>query len=148
MFLRDINAACKAVTSIKAASITATETGEIVDMLGASSVMVIVPVGAVATADASHYFTFTFVTGTDAALGDAAAIASGSYMGAKDEDLNTWDRIINSTAEADTCYSFGVNIDKVGERWGRVLATETGTAEAIFGAIVVLCYNRHQPTSE
>jgi len=123
--------------SIAGASITATTTGDAIDLNGITDVMVLVSVGAVATADASNYQTFTVTE---------CATAAGTYVAAGTSQYSTsdsWDRIINATTEENDIYAFNFFPT---ERYIRVVATETGTTEAIFSANVIK-YGRHQPES-
>jgi len=116
---------------------TATVTGSEIDLLGAIDVLIIVSIGAVAIADATKLFTFT-VTQCATSGGTFAAAATTQYMVA-----DSWDRIINATTEADAVKAFQF---KPTLRYIKVVATETGAAQATFGAVVV--YNkRSQPAS-
>ena len=85
--------------SIVGASITATTTGEVIDLTGITDVMVLVSVGAVATADVSNYQTFTVTE---------CATVAGTYVAADASQYSTsdsWDRLINDVLEADTIYA-------------------------------------------
>ena len=123
--------------SIIGADITATTTGEAIDLTGITDVMVLISVGNVAIADASNLFTFTVTE---------CATAAGTYVAADASQYDTsdsWDRIINATTEEETIYAFNFFPTS---RYMRVVATETGTFNGIIGA-VVLKYGRHEPES-
>jgi len=122
---------------VPAATLTATTTGEAIDLNGITDVMVVVPVGVIATADASNLFTFTVTE---------CATADGTYAAAETTQYSTsdsWDRILNATTEGSDIYAFNFFPTL---RYIRVVATETGTASAFFSASV-LKYGRHQPES-
>jgi hypothetical protein len=125
--------------SIDPADYTATKTGDEVDLTNAieGSVMIVVNIGAVTTADATHYFTFT-VTEASATGGSFSAADSTQYS-----TKDSWDRIVNATSEANAVKVFNFIPS---EPFIKVVATETGTAQALFGA-TVLFKKRHQPAS-
>lgn len=123
--------------SIASASITATTTGSEIDLQGAIDVKVLIPVGIVTTADATHYFTFT-VTQCATSGGSFTAAATTQYHVA-----DSWDRVINATTEGSALYAFQFKPTK---RYMKVVATETSTGQAIFGAYVEFT-KRHEPGS-
>ena len=125
--------------SIDPASYTATKTGDEVDLTSVDSALVVVNIGAVATADASNLFTFTLTQAT-ASGGTFAAADSGQY-----DVVDSWDRLINATAEANDVKAFNFRPAKA-KPYVKVVATETGTASAIFGATVIFTKTR-QPAS-
>lgn len=140
--MKDINMEILAMTSIAPADLTADTNGTVIDVSGADSIEVIVPVGVVTTADGSNYFDILAKFG-DAADGSDAAEVSGSYLDPKSESNVTWDRKINATTEGSLVYQFGLkNLNN--NRYLRIMADETGTAQAIIGATVVLGKLRHQ----
>lgn len=120
---------------------TATVTGEEISLVGVLDplVAVAVDVGAVAIADASNYFTFT-VTQATATGGTFVAADSVQY-----DPVDDWDRIINATTEGSTYYVFNFRL-KPNYDFIKVVATETATAQATFGA-VVWKKKRHNPAS-
>jgi len=123
--------------SIIGADHTATATGEEIDLLGITDVMVLISVGNVAIADASNLFTFTV---TECATSGGTFVAAGTTQYSTSD---SWDRIINATTEEEDIYAFNFFPTK---RYIKVVATETGTAQAIFSANVIK-YGRHQPES-
>lgn len=125
--------------SIVPADYTATETGDVITLLGITDVWCVVQAGVVAIADASNLFTFT-VTQCETVAGTYVA-ADASQYGVAD----SWDRIINLTTEGSRSYAFNF-YPKPGFMFIRLVATETGTAQAIFGG-TFLKYGRHQPES-
>lgn len=135
--LNDIKDNVKVVSMIDPASYTATKSdGSIIDLQGYDSCVVCVQTGAIATADGSNYVTFTISEGDDAALGDAATATAiqGSFA------------VLNSTSADDSMI-----LSKVGyvgtKRYIRVVATETGTTEAIYSAFAILGSARSAPVS-
>lgn len=140
--MKDINMEILAMTSIAPASLTGDTEGTVVDVSGADSIEVIVPVGVVTTADADNRFDILAKFG-DSADGSDAAEVTGSYLDPKSESNVTWDRKINATTEGPLVYQFGLkNLNN--NRYLRIVADETGTASAVLGAVVVLGKLRHQ----
>ena len=125
--------------SINPASYTATVTGGEVSMVGkGQEVMIVIPKGAVATADGSNYFTFTVTQAT----------ASGGSFVAADSNQYDWvegDGVINATTEENGVMTANFRL-KRGYDYLKIVATETGTAEAIFGALF-LKPGRHNPVA-
>lgn len=126
--------------SISPASITATTIGSEVGVVGKGphTVLLVVAIGAVASADASNYQTFTVNQCTE----------SGGTFVAADADQYDWvegDGIINATTEADSVMTLNFRL-KPGYDYLKAIATETGTTEAIFGA-VFLKPGRHNPVA-
>lgn len=126
--------------SIAPAAITATTTGSEVSLVGVKdNVLILVDVGAISAADSSNYVTFT-VTQATASGGSFSAAASGQY-----DTVDSWDRILNATTEGSAVYAMNFKPAK-GYDYIKVVATETGTFNGIFGAHV-LVDGRHQPES-
>ena len=126
--------------SIAPASITATTEGDAVSLVGKGPITIgaIVDVGAVATADATHYFTVSFTE---------CATAAGTYTAIPAARVS-WiegDGIINATTEADTPQTANIYLAR-GMDYVRAYITETGTAEAIIG-VMFLKPGRHNPVS-
>lgn len=131
MSLRDVTEQNTYIQSIAPAAITATTTGSAVDVTGYEGVEIVVEAGVITAADASNYMTFTVTYTTDDT--NYTALDSGDYISPA-----SWDRIINATTEGSATYRFGIkpsvaNISKI-----KVVATETGTFNGIFGASVRL----------
>jgi len=142
--MRDPNANCKVVYSVAPAAITASTNGAAVDLAeSAGGHMVQVNVGVVTTADATNFFTFTVETSANGSDG-WTAIAADAYLSPRDQDGNTWDRLINATTEGPLAYQFGFRNDS-NHRYARVVATETLTASAVFGASIVLSPLKRAP---
>ena len=140
---KDLNFLTLAKSSIAPAAHTATTSSEVVvDCAEAESLTVIVPVGVVATADASNFFTFTVLMGDVADGSDATAVDSSAYLNPKSGAGVLWDRVINATTEGSQVYQFGVK-NLRSNRYAFVRATETETASAIFGAMILLGNRRH-----
>jgi hypothetical protein len=126
--------------SINLANYTATVAGSGKDTWGMLDVLVYIPVGVVAAADATHFFTFSF-SESDTEGGSYTAIASANIR-----TIDSWDYIINATTEAGNLHVVQLNRTK---RWVKVTATESagGAANANFGAYIVQPTDRHQPQS-
>lgn len=140
--MKDLNMEVLSMTSIAPASLTADTDGTVIDLANADSIEVVVPVGVVTTADADNYFTMVAKFG-DSSDGSDAAEVSGAYLDPKSEANAVWDRKINATTEGSVTYQFGLkNLNN--NRYLRIVADETGTAQAILGAVVVLGKLRHQ----
>jgi hypothetical protein len=139
--MRDLGSNIQATTSISPASITATTTGTYVDCNGFDSVMAVIPVGAVAAADADNYVTFS-AWGTNT-VGGAGAVALTTYNPLKASGV-VWDKLINNTNEADATYSFGIKT--AGYRYIAIIGTETLTTTAVYGGIIVAGNPLNAPT--
>lgn len=109
------------------ATVTATTTSAAYDTKDGvlSDFAIIVNIGAVATADATNYFTFKVQESDDNST--YKDIDSSFYV------ASNWDLKINATAEANAVQVFGIKSDK---RYLKVVATETGTASAIFSVTI------------
>ena len=109
--------------------------GTIVDLAGAEACRVLIPVAAVGAGDSSNYFTIKVEVGDNADLSDAADLAATDYIEPVNGAGEAWaNRRINATAMANTLLSFGFLSQ--GKRYARVVAVETSTADATFGAII------------
>lgn len=128
--LFDLQSKLTPALAVTPAARTATfSSGGIVDLKGYESVAFVVFAGAVTTADASNKVTFTIVAGDDDDLVDDGATVSGV-------DLLGSNPVINATADADSIIGiFGYRGTK---RYCRVVATETGTTDALYGVIAIL----------
>ena len=125
--------------SIVPAQYTATETGDEVSVVGkGQEVMIVIPIGAVAAADASNRFTFT-VTQATSSGGSFTAADSGQY------DWIEGDGYINATTEADSVMTCNFYLKPTYD-FLKIVATENGTADAIFGALF-LKPGRHNPVA-
>jgi hypothetical protein len=117
--------------AMKFAARTATANGEIIDFKDCDAADFAIFAGAVTTADATNFFGFKLVHGAAADLSDAAdvpaddMIVNGTPGGALPK--------INATTQLDSLVG---RISYRGtKRYGRLVATETLTADAVFGAI-------------
>ena len=122
--------------SINPADHTATiEGGEVDCTLCPVNCLVRVTVGAAAIADASKLFTFTIEQAT-ATGGTFSAADAAQYDFVPPAGSSTdWDGIINATTEADEVYSFNFRMKRTYD-FLKVVATETGAAQIIFGATI------------
>ena len=126
-------------TAIDPETYTATVSGDIIDLALFESVTFTVITGAVTTADGSHYFTFTLNAGDDSALSDGATVTASTGLLGSNLVIN------NASTQDDVC------VGKMGyvgsKRYIQLVATETGTATALFGAVVIRGNARHMPVS-
>jgi hypothetical protein len=134
--LFDLVSKLKVTQAIIPAARTATfATGDIIDLQGYESVMFVVHAGAVTTADSSNFVTFTIVAG------DADDLTGGATVSG--DDLLGSNPVINATTDADEV------IGKVGyrgtKRYARLVATETGATDALYGAVAILGNARTEP---
>ena len=115
--------------AVDPASYSATKEGEIIEFSG-GPVLLAVLIGAVATATAENLFTMIMTQATSSG-GDYAAADSAQYRAG-----DSWDRLINATGEANAVKIVQF-IPKATYTHGKVVFTMTGTAEAIFGVVVL-----------
>ena len=113
--------------SIAPAAITATTTGEEVDLSGVLDCMILVDVGVISAADANNYMTFTVTQAT--ATGGSFSAADSAQYGA----IDSWDLVLNATTEGSQTYAFNF-FPKADYPIIKVVATETSTFDGIFGA--------------
>lgn len=115
--------------AILPASISATTTPVSVDRRGYESVSAVVNCGAMTTiTDGTNNFVITLVESVDGSTW--TAVAAEDIIGGANNTIVTL-----VTASAGLTYTLGYKGNK---RYVSVLATETGTAVAIFGATIVL----------
>ena len=122
--------------SIAPADRTASVTGSEVDCSLCPVVATIrVNVGTVTLADSSNLFKFT-VTQCATSGGSFTDADSSQYDPVSPTGSTTaWDRIINATTEGSKAYTFNFRM-AADYPYIKVVATETGTAQAAFGACV------------
>lgn len=115
----------KARKALSSAQITATATGDVIDTQGFESITFVVQTAAVTTADASNYFTAAIYE--DDAVGMGTEALATAIIGTAP--------VVDATADANTVQQFGYNGRK---RYVRLKMVETGTADAVVGAIAIL----------
>lgn len=126
--LRDSLNNTKATAAFVYASRTATGNGtNIIDTQGVGSVLFVVQLATVTTADSSNYFTLTLEAGDDSSLSDGATVTAAT--GLLGSNL-----VINATTLGDKIGMMGYS---GGKRYVRMVATETGTASAAFSAVAI-----------
>lgn len=126
----------KAVQGRANAQATASGTGTIFDTQGFHSVAFLVDMKTVAAADADNNLAFTVQEG-DSALGyDFEDVAADRLISAY---------TLNATDDAGSIFKFGVTMGV--KRYMRVKFTETGTADATFGVIVILGNPEEMPVA-
>jgi hypothetical protein len=115
--------------------VTASGTGEVVDLAGFKSVAFAILISAVAAADASNYLTFTVQEGSASDGSDMADIPAERILGSA---------VINNTAQDEQTLKIGAISDK---QYVRLKWTETGTADVTFSAIAALGNPNHAPVA-
>ena len=120
--------------SIAPADHTATVTGEEVDARKCPRRAVVrVSVGIATIADASKFFTFK-VTQCATSGGTFTDADAGQYdFVAPTGSTTAWDGILNATTEGSADYSFNFDMKRTYD-YLKVVATETGAAQILFGA--------------
>ena len=126
--------------SIPPASITTTQTGDAISLVGkGSSIMGVIMIGAIAAADATNFITFT-VTQCKTSGGTYTPADSGQYDWVEGDDA-----LINATAEADSIKTFNFR-PKADYDYVKIVGTVTLTVEVIYGA-TFLKPGRHNPVA-
>ena len=135
--LKDLGRSLVVSQSIAPADHTATVTGSEVDCRKCPKRCVIqVTVGTATLADASNFFTFT-VTQCATSGGTFTDADAGQYdFVAPTGSTTAWDGILNATTEGSAVYSFNFNMKRTYD-YLKVVATETATAQVIFGANII-----------
>lgn len=126
----------EAVKAKSHAQATGTATGDAIDVSQYDNVSFVILTAATTTADGSNYFTFSVVEGDDSGLSDAAAVPSDRLFGSA---------VINDAGQDNVVLQIGAKVGLkkyMGLKW-----TETGTADATFGAVAMLGGARHQPVN-
>jgi len=116
-------------------AVTATGQGVTVDAAGFGSVAFGILVGTVTAADSSNYFTFKVQEGDASDGSDMADIPTERLIGSA---------AINAVGQANSALKIGAVLFK---RYVRLAWTETGTANADFGAVAVLGSPNHAPAA-
>ena len=123
---KDLHHNIKAVQALDSSQKTATATGDVIDLQGFESCEIVTQTAAVTTADGSNYFTMTVYEDDAVGMGTEAVAT----------DLLGTATVINASAtQLNSTFRFGYNGNK---RYIRVKAVETGTADAVIGAVVIL----------
>lgn len=121
----------------QAATLTATTTGNIIDMQGYGLADIMVQVGTSTTADGSNYFTVSLTHSDDSGMsGEEAVTSSNGLLGAN--------LVINATGDANKVNHIGYNGSK---RYIRLAATETGTASVQIAAVARLSRGGQKPAT-
>jgi hypothetical protein len=120
------------------AQITATGAGDIIDVKGYRQALFIVLAAAVTTADGSNFFTFSLDEDDDAEMdaGTQGTPAGHDMLVQKSGGVPGDAVVLNATGQANTV--IGTLLYKGSKRYARLKWTETGTADAVVGAVVVL----------
>ena len=126
--LRDILNSTKVTSAFNYADRTATANGtNTIDMQGFGACTFVIQVAGVTTADSSNLFTFTLQHGDASDLSDGATVTAATGL------IGT-NQVIDATGDANKVGMMGYC---GGKRYVRLVATETGTAQAAFSAVCV-----------
>lgn len=131
--MRDLVNNLKLVKAKSHAQVTGTGQGDIIDLQGFNSIMFGILTAATATADADNKFTFGVQEGDLADGSDMATIT--------DTDRILGSAVINAEAQDNVVLKIGAVVGV--KRYMRLLWTETGTADATFGAVALLGHPLH-----
>jgi len=139
--MREFQTQLDHAVAMKFAQRTATANGEILDLKDVGAVDIVVFTGVVTTADASNRFNFKLQEGNDSGLSDAADVAAADTV--VDGTIGGTPAALNNTNLLDKILT---RISYRGyKRYIRLVATETGTADASFGAVAVKAHTPKQP---
>lgn len=116
------------------ASSTASRDGSVIDVRGYGAASVVVTLGAVTTASATHYFSYDLYHGDLASGTDGTTVPASERIGAAYN--------VQATTDAGNTIAFGYLGNK---RYIKVVETETGTAQILAGATAVLGAKAQQP---
>lgn len=133
----------KAISALDAVSLTATTNGIVIDTQGYESLAFVLNVGDFVTFDGTNNLTITVQEGDAANLSDAANIAAGDYLDARNEAGAVWDRLLNAAAEDEQAYLIGVAVNT--KRYKRIVITEAGIVSVPISATALLGHARHAP---
>lgn len=131
----------KVVHALNSAQKTADTNGIAIDMTGYEAIVFIVQTAAVSTADADNYFSWK--------VEESDAVGFGSGVTTVTDDatrVNYGPVRLNATSQANTSFK-AVGVAKGIRQYMRIVADETGTADAVFGVIAVLGNPRHRPVA-
>ena len=126
--LRDLINSTKVTSAFNYGARTGTTNGtNIIDMQGFGSCTFVVQVAGVTTADATNLFTFTIQAGDASDLSDGATVTAATGLLGSNV-------VIDNTNDANKVGMMGY---VGGKRYVRLVATETGTADAAWSAVCV-----------
>lgn len=142
--MRDLGNNILPTTSIAPADRTASVNGTAVALKGYGEYLALITAGALAIVDGSNYFTAKVQTGDQADGSDAADIAATDYINPIDQTGAAWDYKLDAAGDANKSFQFGF-VNSGNKKYARVVMTETGTAQQIFGATIQLGRPAHAP---
>ncbi len=139
MSVKDINSEVRQVLSlIPAAAISATTTGEVVDMAGAAAGAMLISTGALGSLSSTDKWTLKVYMGDLANGGDLAAIPDADYSSGVDQDGDPWDRTLtDGTADAEKCFQIGFSNTGL-KRYASIVAVKSASAGNILIAGQIL----------
>jgi len=133
----------KAISALDAVVLSATTNGLVIDTQGYESLVFTINVGDFVTFDGTNKLTFTVQEGDQSNLSDAAEIAAGAYLDARNEAGAAWDKILDGATDDEQAYMIGVEVRT--KRYLRIVVTEGGIVSVPISATAVLGHARHQP---
>ena len=125
----------KVLKAASSAQVTATGTGDLLDVADYEDVKFVISSHISATADASNKFVFGVEEGDAVNLSDAVAVA--------DPNRVFGSAVINNINQDHVVLTLGVQVGL--KKYMRLTWTETGTADATFSAVAVLGCPRRVP---
>lgn len=135
------------VNALNPASKTAGENGATIDLLGYQSIMFVVTVGAIATADGSDYLALTIQTSDDGTNWNAAISDPNGLQILSGPGGGVIPNIDGVLVVANSTMKFGLTGTSLMHRYVRIVSTKTGTETIIMGVIAILGFARHAPSA-
>lgn len=139
MAQRDLTSNVHQAVALAPVAVTATATGLTVDTRGFDSVMFIIQTGVVTTADATNFITPS-AQHSDSV--DGSSVMTNAVAVTAAELEGTFTVINDTTPFSGQIYAVGY---KGNRRYVRLIFTETLTASAILGAVVLLGHAHLRP---
>ncbi len=129
----------KRVPGFASASISATKTGDTIDLQNYESCTFVLSLGTGAL-DGSNYWTVKLQHGDASDMSDAADVTAGDLIGAMGSDGDN--KLDSSANDSSKCHKLGYKGPK---RYVRIVLTLTGTMTQVMGCIVDLGHARDVP---
>lgn len=126
--MRDILNKSKATAAMVYAARTGSANGATIDTRDFGSLLFVIQLATVTTADSSNYFTFSLEHSDDSGMSGAVAVTPALGL------LGANIVVDESTVDNDKLAMLGYSGAK---RYVRLVATETGTASAAFSAVAI-----------
>lgn len=140
---KDLNSNILVKPALAPAATTGDRTSSAIDVSGAESITLAVHVGAITTLDGTNKLTLSALFG-DSSSGGGVAADSGAYTNGKDSDGDSWDLILDASAEANHTYLVQVE-NRTLKKYVELKLTAASSPSAIIGAQVILGDLRRAP---